>query len=1014
MIMLSTTQVTHINNILEKIKPTDEFEVMFNNYKSDNKLSIIKFMDILKYLKYRSINEKLELKHEVTLDVIFDYDPPINIYRVSINGIKNINDFLNLVHQRSNHILFSILLSQSEFVKNENFTYIKKQRDLSNVIDVDNYDIRIRKSNEIPLTEKDLKNIINTGFNSSNKFNFRFKNRLTLDIINDANHKLSIDLTTIQFNANVNNIMSAPKGYEIEIDYSVKNEKKNPNISKTIFQEIENIKKIIEGTDILISKDEMNSVLDAYKKVVSINDPTNHSLYSMQPISADVQHVVDRIPNFYSVTDKADGEKYQLFIYNKTIYLISNNLAVKKTKYKSELSNTILEGELIYLADVKKYIFMGFDCLYYNNKDVRDEILLKNRLEQLNKVCKDINKDIYIIKDFNDTFSLEAEEKHYKNEITTFYNNLEKQIDKIKQNEIYFHPKLFLFPTGGSYSEVYLYAYLIWDYYSKSKMSYKLDGIIFTGLEQKYSKDKKEHKYPIYKYKPPTTNSIDVYISYQRNLEKNTYAEIYDNSVGNHNNQIYRIANFFVGDLIGNKEVPVPFMKEEQNHEAYFPLINGEVRDQDGNYVQDNTVIEIVYNNDQSIPHQYRWTILRTRWDKTDYVFKYQKKYGNFKDVAIKTWKSIKDAVTFDEIKNLSNTNTYNMQQKALQQRLNAVVITTDRQQDIYYQKQTNLIKKMREYHNWVKSIIIYAYCGQFKEFGSTQTKRTSILDIGCGRGGDILKWYHAKVGEYVGIDVDYHGIYSSTNGAIARYNETKKKFPNFGKFIWIQADPSVLLQSTYQENKLSNMTSENKQLIDKTFTKNKKFDCISSMFALHYLFGSKDSTNNLAENINNHLKVGGCAIFTLFDAKLVMDKLGDKDTFTTYYTDDDGARKKLFEIVKKFDGKLEDKEGLPIDVHLAWIMQENKYETEYLVTPKLLNKVMEKAGCRLVETDLFLNLYNINQHYFTQVIEHEENPKNYKFYKKVAAFFEELKGIDKESKVFSFLNRYYIYQKYI
>jgi len=33
MIMLSTTQVTHINNILEKIKPTDEFEVMFNNYK---------------------------------------------------------------------------------------------------------------------------------------------------------------------------------------------------------------------------------------------------------------------------------------------------------------------------------------------------------------------------------------------------------------------------------------------------------------------------------------------------------------------------------------------------------------------------------------------------------------------------------------------------------------------------------------------------------------------------------------------------------------------------------------------------------------------------------------------------------------------------------------------------------------------------------------------------------------------------------------------------------------------
>jgi SAM-dependent methyltransferase len=1009
--MLTSSQVTQINNLLDKVNPNDEFEVMFNNYKNDNKLSIIKFMDILKYLKYRSVNEKLELKHEVILDVIFDYEPH-NFYRVSIKGIKNINDFLNLVHQRANHVLFSILLTQSEFVKNENFIYIRKQRDTNNVVDIDNFDIRIRKSTETPLTDKDFKTLINMGLNSSNKFCFRYKNRLSLDVINDSNHKLSIDLTTIQFNSNVNNLLNAPKGYEIEIDYSVKDQKKSSNISKNIIQEIETIKKILEGTDELISKDESQSVLEGYKKLVGINENLNGSLYTMQPISAEVQHVVDKIPNFYSVTDKADGEKTQLFIFNKNVYLILCNLSVKKTKYKSDLSNTILEGELIYLVDSKKYIFMGFDCLYYNNKDFREEQLLKNRLEHLNKVCKDINKDIYIVKEFNDKFSLESQEKHYKNQINTFYDNLETQINKIKPNEIYFHPKLFLFPTGGSPCEVYLYAYLIWDYYSKSKMSYKLDGIIFTGLEQKYSKDKKEHKYPIYKYKPPTTNSIDIYLSYQRNLEKNTYAEIYDNSIGNHNNQVYRIANFFVGDLIGNKEVPVPFMKEEQNHEAYFPLVNGEVRDQDGNYIQDNTVVEVVYNNDQAIPHQYRWTILRTRWDKTEDVFKYQKRYGNFKDVAIKTWKSIKEAVTFDEIKNLSNPNTFTQQQKSLQLRLNASVITSERQQDIYYQKQTNLCKKLREYNNWIKSIIIYAYCSPVLEFNSKQTKRTSVLDIGCGRGGDILKWYHARVGEYIGIDVDYYGIYSSTNGAISRYNEFKKKFPDFGKVHWIQADPSVLLESSYQENKLPNMTNENKQTIDKFFTKGKKFDCISSMFAIHYLFDSKESTNNLVTNINNHLKIGGYLFFTLFDAKLVMDKLGDKDTFTAYYTDDDGSRKKLFEIVKKFEGKLEDKEGLPIDVHMAWIMQENKYETEYLITPKLLNKVMEKAGCRLVETDLFSNLYTINQQYFTQVIEHEENPKNYKFYKKVAAFFEELKGVDKESKIFSFLNRYYVYQK--
>ena len=1014
MIMITTPYISHIENIFNSMTENEEFEIMFNNYKHDNKLSIIKFMNVLKYIKFKSEQEKLILNHEVILDIIFESEQNKN-YRVSINGINNINDFLNLVHQRSNHVIFSILLSQSEFTENKNFLYIQKIKDPKMIYDINSYDIRIRKSTEIILNDKDFKNILNLGLNSNSKINFRYKNRLSLIMLDNNNEKLAIDITTVQTNTNINELINSPKKYELEIEYFVKKHKKEKNnkILEIIQKEINNIKSVLEGTDNILTKEEQNIVLDGYKKLVYQNDTIN-ALYSMQPISVEVQHIVDKIPNKYSVTDKADGEKYQLFVFQKNIYLISNNFNVIKTNYSSKLNNTILEGEFLFFHETKKYLFMAFDCIFYNDIDMRNEILLKNRINKINEFCKSLN-DIYELKIFDNNFDLKKQEKFYENEINQFFTKLNKNLEKANNNDIIFFPKIFLYPNGGNNSEVFSFSHLLWTFCTNNKNNcpYKLDGIIYTGLEQKYTRDKREQKYPIYKYKPPSTNSLDVYILFQRNSETGGYLEIFDNSNNAaQKNQIFRVANIYVGDIIGNKEIPVPFLKEENNHEIFLPLVNNEVRDIENNYVQDGTVVELIYNNDINIAHQYRWIILRTRWDKTEFVMTQQKKYGNFKDIAIKTWKSIKEAITIEELEKLSNPETYPFQQKILESRLNSTIITSERQQDKYYQIMTNLGKKMRDYHSWIKSIIIYTYCSPFNEFKNSDKKRSSVLDLGCGRGGDLLKWYHARVGDYVGTDPDYHGIYSSVDGAISRYNVMKKKFPNFGKITWVQSDASVLFTSEAQETKLQNMTHENKELIKKVF-KNRKFDIISSQFAIHYLFDSKESVNCLIKNINTLLKIGGFIILTLFDAHQIMEKLQDKDTFTSYYTDDNGNRKKFFEIIKKFEGPIQDECGFAIDVHMAWIQEENKYRTEYLVTEKLLSNTMMKAGCRLIDTDLFSNLYYLNQPYFTNVIEHEENIKNYKYYKSVAEYYGDLKGVEKESKAYTFLNRYYVYQKF-
>jgi len=1000
-----------ISQLFNSITKDEEFEVMFNNYKSDNILSLIDFMNVLKYIKFRSENDKLKLIETVSLD-IFYLD-----YRITIDGLENINNIMGLLYQRKNNNIFSIIISQ--YLDKEGFKLIQKIKEKSNVVDIDHLDIRFRKSKEIVVKdEESIKMLSKISITDADKINYRYKQRMSLEL----SEELHIDMTIVKASDNISNVSNSVKNYEIEIDYSINNSsnsKKNNSILDIIYAEAENIKKVMTNSDILVTKEEQKEVIDKYIKTLYGTSFEGASiLYSMQPISAEVQHIVDNIPNKYSATDKADGEKYQLYIHKDECYLISNNLHVKKMGIKNkELNDTIVEGELIYIDEKRVYLFMMFDCLYYKGADIRGTLKLSERLSHMETISKSFKYVPYIIKDYDmkGAFNLEHIKKYYSDNIKSFYKQLNIEINKMNPNQVLIYPKIFLYPSGGSSSEVFLFSDIIWNNCTKNSnvdCPYVLDGIILTPLEQKYTRDRKEQRYPIYKYKPPHTNSLDVYITFEKNKDTGGYMDIFDNSLPDKIEfKTFRVINMFVGDNIGGREQPVPFMKEENNSVIYLPLVDGNIRDVEGNIVMENTVVEVVYTNDTTMPHPYRWQVLKTRWDKTESVMRYNKRYGNNKDVAEKIWKSMIESVTIEEIANLSNPKSYDMQMKLLTSRLDSSIINSQKKQDIYYQKITNLLKKLREFHNWIKSILIYTYCSPTSNTLGGKIVRQSVLDIGCGRGGDILKMYHARVGEYVGIDVDFEGIYSATDGAISRYNFLKTKFPDFGKVSFIQADGSVPLDSSSQTKAISNLSKDNIKAIEKNFT-NKKFDVISSQMVIHYLFNNEDSINNLVHNIKTYLKKDGFVILTLFDPGQIIPQFDENGKITAYYTDDDGKRNILYEIVKKYSDTNNSKVGLPIDVHMSWISEEGKYIEEYLVSKELMTNTMKRAGCRLVDTDLFSNLYNINKPYFENVIKYEENPKNRQFYEKVAEFYGDLKGADKESRNWSFMYRYYVFQK--
>ena len=69
-----------------------------------------------------------------------------------------------------------------------------------------------------------------------------------------------------------------------------------------------------------------------------------------------------------------------------------------------------------------------------------------------------------------------------------------------------------------------------------------------------------------------------------------------------------------------------------------------------------------------------------------------------------------------------------------------------------------------------------------------------SVIDIGCGVGGDIPKLFTARIKDCVSIDPSSENIYSGSNGYLSRYNTLKNKYPQFPHFDILVGDLSVKL----------------------------------------------------------------------------------------------------------------------------------------------------------------------------------------------------------------------------
>jgi len=1020
----------NVESIFKKTTKDHEFELMFFNYKQgENLMGFENFLKILEYMNYKSkLNKSMKLENIISLDVIYQPQTTGDVrdtYRISIHGNKAINRYMSMLHMRKNHVIFSTLVNLAK--TDDNITILKKVKSKGDVYDVDNYDIRVRLSKELSVGKDELKLLEKLNETDRNFVTFRYKQRASLTTYEHGGDTIKVDLTTTKMNDNINLVYRSIPNYELEIDFATSSGSPKLENLKKIYAEATTLLKILQQSNFIIGKDMENEVLSRYADLLGENKEKMTSLAGRRAQSLEVQHIVDKLPNKYAVTDKADGDRYFLIIHNTAVFMISDTLHVKNTGIilsNGKFDDSIIDGELIFLSEKNRHVYMAFDCLYSQGKDHRIDPNFMDRLKAVDNIITNCfilkGQKGYTFKEYKGTFDPDKIVDFHKKEIDLFMSSVNHDIG-IEKSYPLIRRKYFINALGGQDNEIFKYSKLMWDKYVFDKSTncpYVLDGLIYHPLEQPYVVSIKDSKYIEYKWKPPNKNSIDFYIQFEKNPDTGKMYILYDNSDDNAvSDKPYKVANLYVGSSGRTGEVPILFNPEDNRHLAYLFLEDGEVRDQEGNILQDNTVVEFYYNNDVNIPDKHRWVAMRTRHDKTESVQRYKKRYGNYVDVAKKVWRSISNPITINDISILANDSTFAKHRDILRAKIDHSVILSEAKENVYYQIRTNLGKPMRNFHNWIKSVLIYTRINPVYE----NQKHHTVLDIACGRGGDIMKFYYSKVELYVGIDIDNNGIISPTDGAISRYNQLRKTHPNFPRMFFVHADGGALLDYDEQVKALGTMSLANEKIMKQFFSLDSKqrtqFDRITCIFAIHYFFANETTWNNFVQNVNMYLKPGGFMLIITNDGEKVMDKLEGKDQYTSYYTNDKGERKVLFEIVKKYDVK--DRTvplgtGYAIDLFNGLLSNEGDYKTEYLVDKRFLAKeFLDKCSMELVETDLFQNQFNIHEQFFKHTMNYEENPKTKAFFAKAAEFYDQQNEVNKACfEALTSLHRYYVFRK--
>ncbi|KAJ3452773.1 mRNA cap guanine-n7 methyltransferase [Anaeramoeba flamelloides] len=224
---------------------------------------------------------------------------------------------------------------------------------------------------------------------------------------------------------------------------------------------------------------------------------------------------------------------------------------------------------------------------------------------------------------------------------------------------------------------------------------------------------------------------------------------------------------------------------------------------------------------------------------------------------------------------------------------------------------------RLRSLNNWIKSVLLDQYLED----------QGSVLDLCCGKGGDLQKYRSLKIGSLVAVDFAAKSI----ENAVSRYNTMNPQFnAKFG------------VGDCFERGLLSFLED------------GVCFDLVSCQFSLHYACDTQERLESLFENASCRLKRGGYFIATIPDADLIVQKLKEIEGWKF------GNNKYQIEFMKN-DKIPNDKSFFPsFGTKYKFKLDEAVFDLpESLIHTPTLTKVARKYGFKPILEKNFHDIFN-------------------------------------------------------